>query len=299
MSNVQPGSTAQPGILDELPRHARYLYFDLIKSTDADTILSVLSGINIEDKTVVGIGQSVAQKLGKTIPGLLCFPAKAGPAIEIPSTPSALWCWIRDDDRGKLVHKTLEIKQQLAPAFTLEHVIDAFQYKDSRDLSGYIDGTENPTDEDAVRTAILNGQGDGLDGSSFVAVQQWVHDLDFMTSLPQHQQDDIFGRRISDNEEMDDAPESAHVKRTAQESFQPEAFVVRRSMPWAEGECQGLVFVAFGKNFDAFDALLNRMIGAEDGIVDALFQFTQPVNGSYYWCPPLKDGSLDLSALNK
>ena len=292
-------SNIQPGILADLPRHARYLYFDLVKSADADTILSILSQMNIFDKTVLGIGQSVAHMLGTSIPGLVCFPAKAGPAIEIPSTPSALWCWIRDDDRGKLVHKTLEIKNLLAPAFTLEHVIDAFQYTDSRDLSGYVDGTENPTGEDAISTAILNDQGDGLDGSSFVAVQQWVHDLDFMTSLPQQSQDDIIGRRISDNEEIDDAPASAHVKRTAQESFQPEAFVVRRSMPWAEGECQGLVFVAFGKNFDAFDALLNRMIGAEDGIVDALFQFTQPVNGSFYWCPPIKRDSLDLSALHK
>ena len=51
---------------------------------------------------------------------------------------------------------------------------------------------------------------------------------------------------MSDNEELEDAPESAHVKRTAQEDFEPEAFVVRRSMPWADATSEGLEFVAFG-----------------------------------------------------
>ena len=136
-----------------------------------------------------------------------------------------------------------------------------------------------------------------MDGSSFVAVQLWVHDLDRFLTLSQDEQDNTIGRRKSDNEELDDAPASAHVKRTEQESFDPKAFILRRSMPWADTTNQGLVFVAFGKSFDAFDALLRRMVGTEDGIVDALFRFTQPVLGSYFWCPPVVDGRLDLSAL--
>ena len=115
--------------------------------------------------------------------------------------------------------------------------------------------------------------------------------------MPEDDQDNAVGRRQSDNEELDDAPESAHVKRTAQESFTPEAFVLRRSMPWAEGNAGGLMFVAFGASFDAFEAQLRRMVGAEDGIVDALFNFTQPVSGAYFWCPALKDGQLDLAPL--
>ena len=40
----------------------------------------------------------------------------------------------------------------------------------------------------------------------------------------------------------------AHAKRTAQESFDPEAFVVRRSMPWADGPRAGFRFVSFGRS---------------------------------------------------
>jgi len=128
-------------------------------------------------------------------------------------------------------------------------------------------------------------------------VQQWVHDFDAFERLGQPGQDLAMGRRHSDNEELADAPASAHVKRTAQESFEPEAFVLRRSMPWAQSRQAGLMFVAFGHSVDAFEAQMRRMAGVEDGIVDALFRFSRPVNGAYFWCPPVHEGRLDLRAL--
>jgi len=124
-----------------------------------------------------------------------------------------------------------------------------------------------------------------------------VHDLDRFASMPQKQQDNAIGRRKSDNKELGGAPASAHVKRTAQESFTPEAFLWRRSMPWADATRAGLMFVAFGKSLDAFEAQLKRMAGAEDKIADALFTFTRPVTGAYYWCPPVRKGRIDLRAI--
>lgn len=56
-------------------------------------------------------------------------------------------------------------------------------------------------------------------------------------------------------------------------------------------------FVAFGNPFEAFEARMRGMVVADNGIVDALFKFTRPVTGSYFQCPPLRDGQLDLSAL--
>ena len=54
----------------------------------------------------------------------------------------------------------------------------------------------------------------------------------------------------------------------------------------------------FGRTLDAFEVQLRRMVGLEDGITDALFRFSRPVTGAYYWCPPVLDGRLDLSALD-
>ncbi len=287
----------QAGLLAPIPRLARYLTFGLVPGVEPRDALRRLAGAVDPGTTVVGIGRSTVLALGRDIPGLHDLAACSGPGLEIPSTPAALWCWLRGDDRGELVHRTRTIEAAASAAFRLDAIVDAFQYRDSRDLTGYEDGTENPQGEAAQEAALVHGAGAGLDGSSFVAVQQWEHDLARFAALAPGAQDATFGRRRSDNEEIDDAPPSAHVKRTAQESFDPQAFVVRRSMPWADGARAGLVFVAFGRSLDAFELQLNRMIGAEDGIVDALFGFTRPLTGAFFWCPPVARGSLDLRAL--
>lgn len=294
---MDPQSNCQRGILSPLPRHARYLSFKQEPDSDPRPALAALGELADGGHTVLGLGSSLVLSLGKTLTGLHPFPARAVAGLDIPSTPSALWCWLRGDDPGELLHRSRTLEEALLPAFSLEQVIEAFQYRDSRDLTGYEDGTENPQGDEALSAALVQGQGTGLDGSSFVAVQQWWHDLDYFQSLSQAEQDDIFGRRLADNEEFDAAPPSAHVKRTAQESFTPEAFILRRSMPWSDGMNAGLVFVAFGKSLAAYEALLGRMLGDEDGQRDNLFRFTHPLTGAYYWCPPMRAGRLDLSAL--
>ncbi|MBE9516479.1 MAG: Dyp-type peroxidase [Proteobacteria bacterium] len=290
-------SPTQPGILATENNLSRYLVFTIASTEAVPDTLSALAASLDFNKTVVGFGQSLMMVVARDIPGMRLFPALSGSGIEVPSTPAALWCWLRGDDQGELYHRSRDIEALLAPAFILDDVVDSFQYDANRDLSGYEDGTENPQGEEAVSAAIVQGQGVGLDGSSFVAVQQWLHDFEVLDDMSVEQKDNAIGRHISNNEEFDEAPESAHVKRSAQESFDPEAFILRRSMPWADGMAAGLYFVAFGKSLDAFEVILNRMLGHEDNVVDGLFEFTRPISGTYFWCPPVKDSDLDLSAL--
>jgi len=122
-------------------------------------------------------------------------------------------------------------------------------------------------------------------------------DLARFESFPESHRDHVIGRAAADNEELDDAPASAHVKRTAQESFDPPAFMIRRSMPWAGADTEGLEFVAFVASLDRFERMMRRMLGLEDGMVDGLFEFSRPVTGGYYWCPPAERERLDLSVL--
>jgi putative iron-dependent peroxidase len=290
-------SEAQPGILGDVPRLARYLTLSLAQPSAVNSALRSIADIADGDRTVAGLGESLVLATGRRIHGLKTLPAYSGRGFAVPSTPADLWFWLRGDDRGELFLRSERIVRALSQAFRTETLIDAFQYADSRDLTGYQDGTENPKGKKAAEAAIVQGLGEGMDGSSFVAVQQWVHDFDRFNALSTGEQDNSVGRRKSDNEELTDAPASSHVKRTAQETFSPPAFVLRRSMPWAEDERAGLVFVAFGRSLDAFEAQLKRMVGAEDGVADALFGFTRPVSGAYFWCPPMKSGRIDLQAI--
>jgi putative iron-dependent peroxidase len=288
----------QAGILEPIPQHAKYLFYDLLPGCDATECLNRLAETIDGVETVVGLGQSLTLSLQAKISGLRCLAAQSRAGLEIPSTPSALMCWLRGDDPGELLHRSRHITSMLADCFELSDCVDAFKHGSGRDLSGYEDGTENPKGQDAINAAFVNGAGPGLDGSSFVATQQWLHDFNAYAALGSDETDNCIGRRLSDNVEFEGSPESAHVKRTAQESFTPEAFMLRRSMPWSIPQAEGgLFFVAFGNSFDAFEAQLGRMIGDEDDIVDGLFQFTRPVGGAYFWCPPMINDRLDLQAL--
>lgn len=287
----------QPGILLPVPAQARYLAFGIQNPNMIRQCLAELAPLCDGKQLVVGLGQTLLTSLGIQIPGMRTFPAMAHHGIDLPSTPSALWCWLRGNDRGELFYLANELETVLSPGFRLDDVIDAFKYREGLDLSGFEDGTENPKGEEATAAALVNGQGPGIDGSSFVAVQHWLHDLEYFHSLSSREQDDVIGRHMNDNEEFDEAPESAHVKRAAQESFEPPAFILRRSMPWIDQTEAGLVFTAFGKSLDAYESILRRMIGVEDGTTDALFTFTRPITGAYYWCPPMLADRLDLSKL--
>lgn len=294
-------ATHQAGILEPIPVIGHYLSFTLdAKPAQLAEVLKQLAAEADGECLVVGVGLSTVLALGRRIDGLRTFPQLAAPGIDAPATPAALWCWLRGSDCGDLLLRAHAIERMLAPAFELQSSVSSFMHgaDTARDLSGYEDGTENPKGDDATDAAIVQTQGAGLDGSSFVTVQQWLHDFDKLQVLrSQGVMDDVIGRHHADNSECEDAPVSSHVHRTEQESFSPEAHVVRRSMPWSDGQRGGLMFVAFGRTLDAFEAQWGRMMGQEDGITDALFGFTRPISGAYYWCPPVRNGQLDVSAL--
>jgi len=298
----------QPGILEPVPAVARHVFFVLAEAHKVDAAairqaLARLSPLANGSDVVAGVGPSLVAALGADVPGLHEFPSDfSGHGVKVPATPGTLWCWVRGDDLGDLRHLTRQVQKAVAPAFVVRHVVDAFRHAlgesgHGRDLTGYEDGTENPQGDAAAQAAFASGQGDGLDGASFVAVQQWLHDLDAFEALGDEERDHHIGRRLADNEEIADSPETSHVKRTAQESFDPEAFVLRRSMPWMMSMQAGLMFVAFGKSLYAFEAQMRRMAGQDDGQADALFGISKPVNGAYFWCPPMRDGKLDWRQL--
>lgn len=311
----------QSGIFAAVPKHARYLrYARAADATPADlcVILRALTALVDGELVVLGLGPALLKDLSPRataqIPGLHDFAAPAGSKVAWPHSPADLWLWLRaapGQDVGHLLTLSQQLHSLLHPAFELLDTVDAFRHMEkgdeqagiSRDLTGFEDGTENPKGRKALAAAFA------LDGSSFVAVQHWQHRWASIHGMSKHEQEHAMGRDRVSNEELEDAPESAHTKRTTQEDFTlsdgSQGFSWRRSMPWVAGDASGLHFVTFGKNFEAFELQLSRMSGADDGITDAVLQMSQPLRTSYFWCPPMqvsKSGEgrqkqLDLSFL--
>lgn len=165
--------TTQPGILDPLAPQGRYLWLQRPPGGDAREALRALASLPLPG--VVGLGASLVAAGGANIEGLRPFPALIGPGGSPPADNRDLWIWLRGDDRGDLVHATVALEEALGDHFEIVDLADAFLHRDSRDLSGYTDGTENPTGQDAVEAAVV-GAGP-LAGSSFAAVQRWRHAL--------------------------------------------------------------------------------------------------------------------------
>ena len=277
----------QPAILQGVPPAASFLFLDVRADANPKDALRSLGQVFGVNQHIFGLGTRLLRVLGDPPAGFAPMPTLDDGAVAIPATPTDVFIRIHGDDAGQVLHRERALLAQLPEFFGVDRV-DGFVHADSRDLSGYVDGTENPTGDDAVAAAFA------ADGSSVLAVQRWEHNFDQFDALGRQTQDHVIGRERDTNEEIDDAPKWAHVKRTAQEDFQPEAFLLRRSMPWRDHRGAGLVFVAFGSTLAPFEAQLRRMVGLDDGIVDGLFQFTRPVTGGTWWCPGVKDGQLGI-----
>jgi putative iron-dependent peroxidase len=315
----------QRGIFADVPKHARYLrYTRSRQATPADlrVIVQALAALVDGEQVVLGLGPALMQDLSPRaaakMPGLHDFTAPAGSKVAWPHSPADLWLWLRaapGQDLGHLLVLSQQLHSLLHPAFELLDAVDAFRHMDkgdeqagiSRDLTGFEDGTENPKGRKALTAAFA------AHGSSFVAIQLWQHRWARIHGMSAHDQSQAMGRDRASNEELEDAPANAHIKRTTQEDFTlsdgSEGFSWRRSMPWVAGDASGLHFVSFGKSFEAFELQLARMSGVDketkDGITDAVLQMSQPLRTSYFWCPPMqasKPGSgrqkqLDVSFL--
>jgi putative iron-dependent peroxidase len=264
--------------------------FTVDAGVDRRAALQRLAGRPFDSKGVVGVGSPM---LEAPLEGLRSFPEDLH---FFPATQAAVWLFLAHADRSAAFDAGRHFAALLGRGFRVFEEVDGFKYRSGKDLSGFEDGTENPKGKAAAEAALIRGRGAGLDGGSFVLAQRWIHDLASMEAMSDDARNAVVGRKRKSNAEIGDAPPSAHVKRTAQEKFDPPAFIVRRSMPWGGVAEHGLYFVAFGESLDRFERQMRRMSGRDDGIVDALSSFTRAVSGGYYFCPPLRQGMLDLRA---
>jgi len=287
---------AQSSILAAPPPAGRFLTLGLVPGAPAHAALERVASLRVGDGIVVGLGDPLLRAAGSQLELLRPFPALSGPGGAFPSAQGAVWLFLAGRDAGEILHRTRKVVAELGEHFRIDEDVATFVYAEGRDLSGYEDGTENPKGPRAVEVALCTGK-PGLADGSFVAAQRWVHDLSRIEKLAPQERDYIVGRDRESNQELEDAPPSAHVKRSAQESFEPTAFMLRRSMPWGDVREHGLYFVAYAASLDPYERVLRRMIGLDDGIVDGLLRFTRPISGGYYWCPPLAGERLDLRAI--
>lgn len=174
-------------------------------------------------------------------------------------------------------------------AITVVEETHGFRWVEDRDLSGFVDGTENPTGDDVRRgVAVIN---DGVDaGGSYVFVQRWEHNLKQLNRMSVPDQEMMIGRTKQDNEEIDgDArPVTSHLTRVDLKENGKGLKIVRQSLPYGTASgIHGLYFCAYCAMLHNIEQQLLSMFGDLDGKRDAMLRFTKPVTGGYYFAPSL------------
>jgi putative iron-dependent peroxidase len=160
----------------------------------------------------------------------------------------------------------------------------SWPYHHDRDLTGFIDGTENPTLIDAPDIALIPEPQRGS-GGSVLLLQKWIHDAVGWESLSVPRQEKVIGRTKLDSVELEDRPADSHAARTDQDDF---GKIFRRNMPYGTVTGHGTMFVGFSADQRRLVEMLKNMAGMKDGVRDALTYFATPLTGSYYFIPSIQ-----------
>jgi putative iron-dependent peroxidase len=290
--------SAQPGIFAQGTRSHHYLEFDLKAGVPVDDIRTRLGMLREPQVTagglnlVIGVGPDLMRRLAPTQTPESLEPFTTINGItgrSAPGTQHDLFLWLHGTGPDVVLDGAVAATALLEPAMTLVTDQPAFVYRDSRDMTGFIDGTENPVVEEAPDVAIVQ-PGQPGEGGSHIVVMRWVHDLDAFQALPEEEQQGIIGRTKPDSLELgdDEKPQTAHIARVVIEEDGEELEIYRRSTPFGTVTERGLEFVAFSADPTRFEKMLNRMFGLSgDGLHDRLTDFSQPTTGSFYFAPSL------------
>lgn len=244
------------------------------------------------DDVVIGLGAPLLQAAAAPVPGYAAFERLAGGRYTLPATPHALWTFIPGANPGVVFEVAERIKRQLGTAARISESTTLFSYRQGRDLSGYQDGSANPKGDDGWAAALIDSG--VFQGGSFALVQRWLHFRDRFAVLPQLERDHTIGRSLDSDQELPDAPPSAHIRRTDQDGLDMPGNMLRRSMPWGDARRHGLQFIAFMNDLGKAQRTMRRMVGAGDGIADAILGHSQAETGAFYFVPPVSGRRLVL-----
>ena len=287
--------TPQPAIFRENTPHQYFLEFHLRARWQPEELRRLLGQALAarapETSLVLAFGRDAWERLApQEVPeNFIAFHPVLGRQDRIaPGTQGDILVWLHGERHDLNVAFAMEIGRALAGIATLELELHGFTYLDSRDMTGFVDGTENPHDEEARAAARIPAGHPGA-GGSFVLTQQWVHDLERFGALGQAEQESVIGRTKPDSIELDDAPPTAHVRRTDVQVDGQALKIYRRSAPFGGLRQHGLYFIAFSREIMIFAMQLDRMFGrADDGLMDRLTEFSTPVSGAYWFAPPVE-----------
>ena len=286
--------TPQAGIFALGTSSHAYLEFDILDATKFKEFAATISAIREPRTTTGGVNFVIGfrPELWSKI-----LPDDAPPGVEgfnkqiqgiegfvMPATQHDALVWLSGSAYDVIFDMARDVIHDLAGQASLGEETSSWPYRHDRDLTGFIDGTENPTLLDAPMDALLPEGAPGAAGSVLL-LQKWKHKVAEWEAVPIKQQELIMGRTKPDSIELENKPSDSHVARTDQDEF---GNIFRRNMPYGDIDDHGTVFVGFSADQKRLSRMLDSMAGLVNGTRDALTRYTEPLTGSYYFVPSVE-----------
>jgi putative iron-dependent peroxidase len=271
-----------------------YLEFDLLDPSSAGALVTAVADL-AEPRTTMGgvnlvtgfrpeLWSAVAPD--RTPPDLHGFlePVIGIEGFTMPATQHDVTLWIAGGSHDVVFDAAIGLIAALSEVAVLVEQIMGWSYHRDLDLTGFIDGTENPSLPLAPQKVLVPQDSPGA-GGSVLLLQKWVHDAVAWSALPQEAQQRAMGRTKADSVELSDRPENSHVARTDQDEF---GDIFRRNTPYGWVAEHGTVFVGFSATQAPLATMLDSMAG-RDGVRDELTRYATPLTGAYYFVPSIDD----------
>jgi porphyrinogen peroxidase len=286
--------TPQAGIFALGTSSHTYLEFDILDAKNSKEFGSTLAAIREPRTTTGGVNFVIGfrPELWRNL-----VPDDAPPGVQgfnnsihgtegftMPGTQHDAVVWLSGSAYDVLFDMGHSIVRDLAGLAALGEETSSWSYRHDRDLTGFVDGSENPTLLDAPAAALLPEGVPGAAGSVLL-LQKWKHKSAQWEALAIDQQERIMGRTKPDSIELENKPSDSHVARTDQDEF---GKIFRRNMPYGTVDDHGTMFVGFSADQKRLSRMLDSMAGLINGTRDALTRFTQPLTGSYYFVPSVE-----------
>ena len=199
----------------------------------------------------------------------------------MPATQHDAVLWVSGSAYDVVFDVSRAALAALAGLASIAAETSSWPYRHDLDLTGFIDGTENPTLIEAPELVLIPDGKPGA-GGTILLLQKWVHDAAAWEALPVAIQEQVIGRKKLDSVELEDKPPDSHVASTDQDRF---GKIFRRNMPYGTVTDHGTMFIGFSAQQGPLTAMLRSMAGVAGGTRDALTRYTRPLSGAYYVIP--------------
>jgi putative iron-dependent peroxidase len=284
-------NTPQSGIFALGTASHAYLEFDAVSGRSGTELVATVSSLR-EPRTTMGGVNLVAgfrpELWRDAVPDdspdeLHGFndPIAGVEEFAMPGTQHDAVLWLSGSAYDVIFDGARMAIRSLADVASIAEETSSWPYRHDLDLTGFIDGTENPTLIEAPEY-VLVPDGDPGAGGTILLLQKWAHDSAAWEALADGGQEQVIGRRKSDSVELDDKPSDSHVASTDQDTF---GKIFRRNMPYGTVTDHGTMFVGFCARQEPLQKMLESMAGLDDGTRDALTRYTRAVTGAYYFVP--------------